>query len=325
MKVPPITRRQFLWAGASAGAGLLACKSERIANLLARMQPSAAERLGYAKDARLVIIHADDIGSAFSANAATMAAYELGAINSGSIMVPCPGFEEFATWARTHPRLDLGLHLTFISERPAVRWGPVLPPDQVPSLVEPDGYFPLHWSPSRPVRPSEIEAEIRAQIERARQFGIEPTHLDSHQHFLQLDGADVFEVLVRVAREHRLPFRVARAWFHRRPYLRRPSMQYTVPLDTRIEMHPGFATAEQWGAWYVGRIRELRPGVTEILVHPGYDNAELRRFTQDDPSWGAAWRQRDFDVVRSPEFQGALRDIGAVPVTWQELGKLLRA
>jgi hypothetical protein len=63
--------------------------------------------------------------------------------------------------------------------------------------------------------------------------------------------------------------------------------------------------------------------VTEVLIHPGYDDAELQRFTQDDPAWGAAWRQRDLDTVLSPEFAAVLSEIGAVRVTWRQLGTLI--
>jgi hypothetical protein len=71
------------------------------------------------------------------------------------------------------------------------------------------------------------------------------------------------------------------------------------------------------------QLRELGPGVTEVLIHPGYDDAELQRFTQDDPAWGAAWRQRDLDTVLSPEFAAVLSEIGAVRVTWRQLGTLI--
>ncbi len=324
MATGPISRRTFLGTGAClAAAGLLGCQKERISRLVAQLGPTAAQRLGYPGSAKLVIIHADDIGFCHSVNRAAMTAFDRGAINSGSIMVPCPGFEEFAGWARARPDLDLGVHLTFVSERPAVRWGPVSPPKRVPSLVEQDGYFPLEWSANRPVAASELELEIRAQIDRCREHGITPTHVDSHQHFLQMAGPEAFGVFARVARDYRLPYRVARTWLGRREYLRTPSRRGTVPLDHRVEMRKGLATPEQWQDWYLSQLRKLGPGVTEVLIHPGYDDAELQRFTQDDLAWGAAWRQRDLDTALSPEFAAVLSEIGAIRVTWRQLSTLI--
>lgn len=318
-----IGRRQFILTGVTAAVGFMACRPGRIFSFADRLDLSLAERLGHPADARLIILHADDIGCTHSANAAVRAAYERGAINSGSVMVTCPAFPEFAEWARNRPGLDLGVHLTFTSERPSLRWGPVLPAAKVPSLVDPDGLLPLEWSPKRRVWASEVEAEIRAQIERARSAGIEPTHLDSHQHFLQLDGPEVFGALVRVARDYHLPFRVSRNWFSHRPYLQ-TAPDLNIPLDNRIEMRIGFAEPAGWTAWYVDRIRQMPPGVTELLVHPGYDDAELRAFASDSPDWGAAWRQRDLDAVTSPEVQRALRAVGAIRITWGDLGRVMR-
>ena len=323
-----LSRRRFLQVGVLAAAGVGSCDGGglgRLGRLLRRGEPSVAQRLGYPAEARLVIINADDVGFCRSANAATIAAYDRRAITSSSVMVPCPGFSEFARWARTRADLDIGIHLTFVSERPAVRWGPVLPPSRVPSLIDADGYFPLQWTPDRHPVPSEVEAELRAQIEKARAQGITPTHLDAHQHFLQFQGAEVFQALVRVAREQRLPFRVAPAWYHRFPYLRRTRFQDTVVLDHRVEMRPGLARADHWTQWYVEQIRALPSGLTEILVHPGYDDEELRHMTGDNPDWGAAWRQRDLEAVMSPDFAAALSHVGAVRLTWQQLAALISA
>src|SRR5438046_8968209 len=78
---------------------------------------SLAERLGFPRDAKLLIVHADDVGVTHSVNAATIKALDTGAVNSASIMVPCPWFPEIADYAKSHPASDLGLHLIMTSER----------------------------------------------------------------------------------------------------------------------------------------------------------------------------------------------------------------
>src|SRR5688572_20912525 len=124
-----------------------------------------AERLGYPKDAKLLIVHADDLGMAHSVNAATLKAFETGLVNSGSIMVPCPWLSEIAAYARANPQADLGLHLTLTSEWTHYRWSPVSPKDRVSSLLDKDGYFRLTESEAAAhADPKQVEMEITAQI-----------------------------------------------------------------------------------------------------------------------------------------------------------------
>src|SRR6202049_2829386 len=101
------------------------------------------ERMGYPASARLLVIHADDLGMNHSVNRATFEALENGWITSASILVPCPWFPEVARWAKQHPNADLGIHLALTSEWTDLRWGPVSGVGRVPSLVDAHGYFPL--------------------------------------------------------------------------------------------------------------------------------------------------------------------------------------
>src|SRR5688572_28169878 len=182
-------------------------------------KPTLAERLGYRKDAKLLIIHADDLGMAHSINAATIKGFESGLVNSGSIMVPCPWLPEIAAYARAHPEADLGLHLTLTSEWILYRWGSVLPKDRVSSLFDPSGYLYLTESEAASrINVKEAEAEIRAQITRAKSLGIQPTHLDSHMGTLY-QTKELFEAFIRVGRDNKLPVRISRDQFSSRSYL----------------------------------------------------------------------------------------------------------
>jgi predicted glycoside hydrolase/deacetylase ChbG (UPF0249 family) len=281
-----------------------------------------AERLGYPRDAKLVIVHADDLGMAHSVNLATMKAFETGPVNSGSIMVPCPWLPEIAAYARANPQADLGLHLTLTSEWTQFRWGPVSSKDRVASLLDPNGYFRLTESEAaKYADPKEVEQEIRAQIERAKALGIVPTHLDSHMGTLYQNKA-LFEVFLRVAREYKLPVRVAKAWFTRPDFLPELLSPNDVFIDRVLDINPGVAP-EDWAKFYSDALRKLEPGVTEIVIHLAYDDAEMRGATSDHPNWGAAWRQRDFEFFTSDAFRKVLAENQIKLITWRELGKLI--
>jgi len=131
-------------------------------------QKTIQERLGYSRETKLLIVHADDIGVSHSENSATIVAMEKGIVNSGSIMVPCPWFPEIAAYASAHPDADFGLHLTLTSEWRLYKWGPTLPRNQVPGLVNARGYFYGSVEDvGKHASVQEVEQELRSQIERA--------------------------------------------------------------------------------------------------------------------------------------------------------------
>ena len=280
------------------------------------------ERLGYPPDAKLLIVHADDLGMAHSVNAASVKSFDVGLVNSGSIMVPCPWFAEIAAYARAHPEADLGLHLALTSEWKFYRWGPVLSGDRVKTLLNRDGYlYPTETEAAAHSDPREVEAEIRAQIERAKAFGIVPTHLDSHMGTLYQNKA-LFEVLLRVARDNGLPVMVSREWFSRIQYLPSILGPNDVVIDRIVSIEPN-VRPERWADFYVEAIKNIQPGVTQIIVHIAYDEEEMRAATSDHPDWGAGWRQRDFDFFTSEKFRQLLRDNNIKLITWREIGKLI--
>jgi len=286
-------------------------------------EKNLAERLGYARDAKLLIVHADDLGMAHSVNAATIKALETGLVNSGSIMVPCPWLSEVAAFARANPQADLGLHLTLTSEWTSFRWGPVSSRDRVSSLLDKDGYFYLTESEAAAhADPNQVEMEITAQIERARALGIRPTHLDSHMGTLYQNKA-LFEVFLRVARKQKLPVRVARAWFARADFLPSTLTPDDVYIDRVLDINPTVAP-QDWARFYTDALKKLEPGITEVVIHLAYDDAEMRAATSNHPDWGAAWRQRDFEFFTSDAFRKVLQENEIKLITWRELGKLIK-
>jgi predicted glycoside hydrolase/deacetylase ChbG (UPF0249 family) len=277
------------------------------------------ERLGYPSSARLLIIHADDLGMAHSVNRATFEALEQGLITSASILVTCPWFPDVARWARRHPDADLGIHLALNSEWSGYRWGPVSSTSEVPSLLDPAGYLPLTEAMvvGRAHLP-EVERELRAQVDRARSAGIRLSHLDSHMATL-FRSRELFEVYRRVGESYGLPVLVesqgsrgglAAPWQNG---ARRDAL-----LDRVVSISPG-VTPEGWMEAYEKLLAPLPPGVYQLIVHLAYDDEEMRAAAGEQVEWGAAWRQSDFDLVRSARFKEFLRTQGFVLTTWKAL------
>lgn len=281
---------------------------------------SVAEKLGFERDAKLLIVHADDVGMTHSVNAATIKALEGGGVNSASIMVTCPWFPEIAEYAKANPGADFGLHLTLTSERMYYRWGPVAPRDKVASLVDENGYFWQDWTPKTRIELKEVELELRAQIERAYAMGIRPTHLDSHQSQLYKNGKELFEVLLQIAHEKKLPFFVARDWFEEYPYLESRLSADDIVIDHTVTIDPS-VRPERWADFYRTAIKNLQPGVTEIVIHVAFADEEMTAATRERDTWGAAWRQRDFDFFTSAEFRQLLAQEKIQLVNWRELAR----
>ena len=303
--------RALLW---SAVVSLL------IASTLHAQGRTIAERLGHPANAKLLIIHADDLGAAHSINSASFDALDKGTISSASIMVPTPWVTEVATYAKAHPKADLGLHLTITSEWETYRWGSVAPADKVSSLLDSTGTFPSEVAPViARAKPAEVELEIKAQIDRAIALGIRPTHVDSHMAAL-FASPELFATYVRVARAYRLPFLALRG--DRRVKPQPPLLETDVLLDTVIIAGPD-VPRDRWKEFYIREISNLKPGVTELIVHLGRDDSELQAVTVNHEPYGSTWRQRDTDVINSPEFRKALADHRVIVITWRDLQKLL--
>ena len=278
-----------------------------------------AARLGHPADAKLLILHADDLGVAHSVNVASLDALERGVVSSASVMMPTPWVSEVAAWARAHPDHDLGLHLTLTSEWETYRWGSVAPATEVPTLLDSVGTLERLVSPvAARASPAHVERELRAQVERALAYGLRPTHLDSHMGTL-FATPELYAAYVAVARAYGLPFMAVRNPDGSLPAGVDPERD--VVLDTVVQAFPNVPAA-QWTTFYLDLVRALKPGLTLMLVHLGRDDAELQAVMVGHDAWGAAWRQRDTDVLASPEFRQALRDHGVVLVRWKDVHRV---
>jgi chitin disaccharide deacetylase len=284
-------------------------------------QQTLQERLGYSKNAKLLIVHADDLGVAHSEDNASFIALETGSVSSASIMVPCPWLSEVAAYAATHPKADLGLHLTLTSEWNFYKWGPVADKQNVPGLVNKNGYF--FSSVDSVIKSSnaiEVEKELRAQIEKAKLSGIDFTHLDSHMGTLY-SSKDYLQLLLKLGREYKVPVML------NKDVLAMSASSVNdkdVMLDNiYIESPQDYAKGTE--VFYTNILQSLKPGVSEIIIHAAYDNSEMQAVTVDHPDYGASWRQADFNFFTSETCKKLLQQNGIQLITWREIrDKIIR-
>ena len=297
---------------------VLACGAASQAHAQAPAK-TVQERLGYPATAKLLVIHADDFGGGHSINRATSEALEKGYITSASILVPCPWFPEALEFAKAHPDADLGIHQALNSEWVEYRWGPISSKDQVPSLLDADGYLPLDTPEvAKNAKPEEVERELRAQVDRAQKMGVHITHLDSHMAAL-FGSPDLYNVYLKMGHSYGVPILEEWEGTHG-PAVKPPPDEMLV--QKVISIDPG-VPAEKWTAWYEDQLKPLGPGVYQIIVHLAFDDEEMRGIAKDHPDWGAAWRQHDFDMVKSAEFHQFLKNQGFTLVGWKDLAKAL--
>ena len=284
-------------------------------------------RLGLAPDARVAIIHADDIGMCEATLPAWEDLAELGLVTSAATMVPCPWFPRAAALCRAHPEADMGVHLTLTCEWDAYRWGPVSTRDPATGLLDEEDY--LHRTSQAVWERAEegaVRAEIGAQLERALSAGVDVTHIDTHM--LTLGHPCLSEGYVSLALSRRLPLMAARldpaagGWgaelvAHSHRLAQRLEAE-GVPVFDAVVGLPLDEPADR-----VGQAKRaldgLPAGLSLLIIHPARDTPELRAIAPD-------WRSRvaDYEAFTSPELRDHIRDTGIELLGYRALRDLLR-
>jgi hypothetical protein len=273
--------------------------------------PTLAERLGYRADDRLLIVNCDDLGSSHAANVGCYDALRDGIATSASLMVPCAWSREAAAHYQGE---DVGVHLTLNSEWDLYRWGPIT---RAPSLHDGDGGFPRTledlWDHADL---DEVRRELSAQIERAILWGFDVSHLDCHMGSLSF-RPEFFDIQVDLALEFGLPLRMMGGGFEKNvgfPFRRLAAEEGVVfPDHLVVQVGPTRPTLEKV-------LDALRPGVTEVFVHPAIDTPELRAFATD---WEA--RVDDHALTTDGTLRDRLADAGVRLIGYEPLRDLQRA
>lgn len=269
------------------------------------------ERLGFAKSAVLVIVTADELGFGFASNEGVRQALDHGAATSAGLMVPAP-------WARAasaaHRGQDVGVSLTLNAEHDLYRWGPIT---HAPSLLDGDGGFPRTpsdlWDHADV---DEVRRELRAQLERAIWWGFDVSHLSSH-----LDAAvmrpEFFDVVLELALDYKLALRLPSADVETAagfPF-RRLAAEEAIAVPDRVVVVRGSSPDA-----VAALLDALEPGVTEIVLRPAIDTAELRAQAED-----AQERVDHLNLLCGASLADALAERGVQRIAWRDLRALQRS
>ncbi|WP_343589525.1 polysaccharide deacetylase family protein [Flavobacterium sp.] len=282
-----------------------------------------AQKLGYPENTKLLIIHADDAGLSHSENQATIKTLQNGFVNSYSIMVPCPCFFEMATFAKNNPNYDCGIHLTLTCEWENYKFGPILPVSEVSSLVDQNGYFyKTRQDFKNKAKPAEIKKELTAQIERALQFGIQPTHLDSHMCSVGVTP-EILEIYKELGKTYNLPVFINKDFVESISLSNEKyNFDNTLLADKLlIGYYVDFEKGELKKS-YEKALDSAISGLNVFLLHPAFDDFEMQGITINHPNFGSEWRQIDFDFFTSDECKAKLKENNIQLITWKEIGQL---
>ncbi len=231
-----------------------------------------------------LLARADDFGSFHAANRGIHDSFTKGIVRNVSTMVTAQCFDEAAEMLRGHPEICVGVHGTIACEWNEQRWKPVLPAEQVPTLIEADGCFgrTIDRVHKAGVRFAEIVAELQAQVERARGRGLDVKYVDNHMAFGWLfEGTDdsrrLDDVMVEwTAREgmkwHGWGNKLGLSWLD----LGKPA---------RSDRPAAFARA----------LRAAAPGTYCMITHPSYAEGDIMAATYGSEKPGAVAEERNDD------------------------------
>ncbi len=304
------------------------------------VEPTYGEKLGYPKGSKVLILHVDDAGMSYDSNEGAIEALTRGAATSCSVMMPCSWVPSFVHFLKQHPNIDAGLHLTLTSEWSEYRWAPLTGKSAAPGLTDSEGdLWPDVADVVNHASADEVDKEIRAQLDRARSMGFEPTHLDSHMGTLFAE-ARFLDKYVRLGIENHIPvmlpggqdkliqqqmnasdatIKMMRVigktlWAAGLPVLddlHNFSYDWKIPdsISNDDQKLQSFKTEK-----YIAALKLLQPGITMMIMHCTAPSETFKYISGSGPL-----RKADLLAMLNPAFKKALKDEGIIVTTWREL------
>jgi len=246
-----------------------------------------------------LVARADDLGSVMSANRAIVEVLEAGLARNASLMAPALFAGHAADFLAHRREFCIGLHATINSEWDNLRWGPALPPADVPSLVDSRGYLcqTAREQKERGIDPKDVMREVAAQLTVARRMGFDIRYADTHMGWTWL-AEGLGELFDRWCRKEGLV-----------------NGDRACPPLPRDPKGPLSADGIRHG------LEVAAPGTYLVVGHPGNDDAEMRALGHEGYPGERVAAERDGDrrALSDGELIAWCRDNAIVPLRFDEL------
>ncbi len=287
-----------------------------------------AEKLGFPKGTKILLLHCDDAGMCEEANIAVQSYVLKGDVLSAAVMMPCPYAADMVEWTKKHPAADIGVHLTLTSEWKKYRWTTLTEPAKVPGLIDPEGKM-WHEVPDvvQHATVKEVETEIRAQIDAMLALGHKPSHIDTHMGTLY--GSPEFaRVFFETAVKYNIPANAidlsnkeVAEYYRKAGYPINDEMiqyleKYPLPKLDNFTSVPDGKTYEDKRDNFIKLVQLLKPGLTEIIFHPSILTENLKSITAS-----AQQRAWEAEMFSDPVIKQFLKDNNIEITTWTEIMK----
>lgn len=294
------------------------------------------QQLGYRADDRLLIVNADDFGLTQGTNEGIIRLLESGAITSTSLMMPCPSSMDAMNRIAEGGHGQVGIHFTLTSDA-AQSYAPVYHERPLNSLTRSDGMFHLDCTQlERQADLDEVEIELEEQIMLAQSQGIEITHLDSHagsvlglhtgRDFLPI----VFDLCVKYQLPFNLPRRIVEQSFFTADQISRFESRLAsaqerglLLIDDMISLPYCMQSEVDYNSMkthLMNMIRSIKPGVTQLTMHPSLLTDELRTLTDC-----YAEREIEYRLLQDNDVTQLLHSECIHTISWRDIRDLQRS